>query len=164
MVASQDKQLGAIVLMAGNAYTGRRIMIFQNEDALRQVKTLTTPQRDSIMRTVPASLDSLGKTNPWIGFFMQHDPVRTAKLVTQPVLILQGETDHQVTAEQADTLAIAMRAAGNTDVTVKRFPATDHLFLADTSGVVSGYATLPDKHVRRTVLGALADWLVLKLK
>lgn len=164
MVASQDKQLRAIVLLAGTAYTGRRVMTFQNQDAINQVKALTPTQRDSIMRTVPAALDSLGRVNPWIGFFLQHDPLRTAKLVTQPVLIVQGETDHQVTPEQADTLAIAMRGAGNKDVTVKKFPDTDHLFLADPSGVASGYATLPDKHVRRTVLGTVADWLVLKLK
>lgn len=164
MVASQDKQVKAIVLMAGTAYTGRRVLTFQNQDAVNQVKTLTPTQRDSIMRTVPASLDSLGRTNAWIGFFMQHDPLKTARLVTQPVLILQGETDRQITPEQADTLSVAMRAAGNKDVTVRKFADTDHLFLADTSGVASGYATLPDKHVRRTVLGALADWLLVKLK
>lgn len=164
MVASQDKQLRAIVLLAGPAYTGRRVMTFQNQDAINQVKTLTATQRDSIMKTVPAALDSLGRVNPWLGFFMQHDPLKTARLVTQPVLIVQGETDHQVTPEQADTLAIAMRDAGNKDVTVKKFADTDHLFLADPSGVASGYATLPDKHVRRPVLGAVADWLVLKLK
>ncbi|MEO7998398.1 MAG: dienelactone hydrolase family protein [Gemmatimonadaceae bacterium] len=95
---------------------------------------------------------------------MQHDPVKTAKLVTQPVLILQGETDHQVTPEQADTLSAALRAGGNKDVTVKKFPETDHLFLADPSGLPGGYAALPDKHVRRSVLGAMADWLVIKLK
>lgn len=164
MVASQDKQLRAIVLLAGPGYTGRRVMTFQNQDAVNNIKTITQSQRDSIMRTVPAALDSLGRTNPWIGFFMQHDPLKTARLVSQPVLILQGETDHQVTPEQADTLSAALRGAGNKDVTVKKFPDTDHLFLADPSGLPGGYSALPDKHVRRTVLGALADWLTVKLK
>ena len=164
MVASQDKQLKAIVLFAGPAYTGRRVMMFQNLDNVRQVKGLTNTQRDSIMATVPAALDSVAKTNPWIAFFMQHDPLRVAKLVTQPVLIMQGETDHQITPEQADTLYATFRAAGNTKVTMKKFPATDHLFLADSVGVASGYSALTDTHVRRSVLGALADWLSATLK
>ena len=164
MVASQDKGVRAIVLLAGPAYTGRRVMMFQNQDNVNQAKGLTNAQRDSIMKTVPAALDSIGRVNPWIGFFMQHDPLKVARLVTQPVLILQGETDHQVTPEQADTLYATLRAAGNTNVTMKKFPATDHLFLADPIGVASGYAALPDKHVRKTVLGTLADWLKTTLK
>ncbi|MEO8000195.1 MAG: alpha/beta fold hydrolase, partial [Gemmatimonadaceae bacterium] len=80
MVASQDKQLRAIVLLAGPGYTGRRVMMFQNQDAVNNMKTLTPAQRDSIMRMVPSALDSIGRTNPWIGFFMQHDPLKTARL------------------------------------------------------------------------------------
>ncbi|MGV3710431.1 MAG: alpha/beta hydrolase family protein [Gemmatimonas sp.] len=160
MVAAQNKDVSAIVLMAGNAYTGRRVMMFQNQDNLAQIPTLSPSQRDSIMKTVPAALDSLGAKNPWIGFFMQHDPLRTARQVTQPVLILQGETDRQVTPEQADTLLATFRAAGNSKATMKKFPATNHLFLADSIGVASGYAALADKKVRRSVLGELADWVV----
>ena len=159
MVASQDKAVRAIVLLAGPAYNGRRVMMFQNQDNVNQVKSLTNAQRDSIMKMVPAALDSIGRTNPWIAFFMQHDPLKVARLVTQPVLILQGETDHQVTPEQADTLYATLRSAGNPAVTMKKFPATNHLFLTDAVGVASGYASLTDKHVRRTVLGALADWV-----
>jgi dipeptidyl aminopeptidase/acylaminoacyl peptidase len=91
---------------------------------------------------------------------MTTDPLVTERAVKQPVLILQGDTDMQVTPEQADTLAATMRAAGNKNVMMKRFPATNHLFLADPSGAPQGYATLKDTHVHRDVLGALADWVV----
>lgn len=164
MVASQDKQVAAIVLLAGSAYTGRRISTFQNRDLLDQEHSLTSAQRDSIMATLPARLDSAGASSPWLEFFLQHDPLRTARQVKQPVLILQGETDHQISPEQADTLAATLRAAGNTDVTVRKFADTDHLFLADSIGVASGYANLKNTHVRRSVLGAIADWLSVKLK
>jgi uncharacterized protein len=164
MVASQDRGIRAVVLMAGTAYTGRRVMMFQNQEAVNEAAGLTQGQRDSIMTSVPARLDSIGAAAPWIGFFMRHDPLTVAKLVSQPTLILQGNTDRQVTLEQADTLAAAIKSSGNTDVTVRKFPATNHLFLADSVGAASGYATLPDKHVRRTVLGALADWLAVKLR
>lgn len=164
MVASQDKGIRAVALLAGPAYTGRRVMMFQNQDAVNQAKGLSQTQRDSIMATVPARLDSIAGTEPWIGFFMQHDPLKVVKLVSQPVLILQGETDRQVTPEQADTLAATLKASGNTDVTVRKFPATNHLFLSDSVGAASGYTSLRDTHVRRVVLGALADWLTIRLK
>ncbi|MDQ6612092.1 MAG: alpha/beta fold hydrolase, partial [Gemmatimonadota bacterium] len=164
MVASQDKGIRAIALLAGPAYTGRRVLMFQNQDQVDQVKSLSKVQRDSIMRTVPHLLDSIGVVNPWIGFFMQHDPVKTARLVSQPVLILQGATDHQITPEQADTLGAAFRNGGNKDVTVKKFPETNHLFLPDAIGEASGYAGLKDVRIRREVLGTLADWFAARLK
>jgi dienelactone hydrolase len=164
MVASQDQGIRAIVLLAGAAYGGRQVMLFQNQDAVDHAPNLTKAQRDSIMATVPAALDSAGRAYPWLGFFMQHDPLKTARRVTQPTLILQGGTDHQVTPEQADSLEAAMKTAGNTDVTKRIFPDTDHLFLADPSGAPGGYAGLPSKKVRREVLGAIADWLVVRLK
>ena len=97
MVASQDKGVRAVVLMAGAAYTGRRISMFQNQDLLAQVTAFTSAQRDSAMKLVPAALDSVARVNPWISFFLQHDPLKVARTLTQPVLILQGETDRQIT-------------------------------------------------------------------
>ncbi len=154
----------AIALMAGPAYTGRRIMTYQNEQAITGATRLSETQRDSVRRTVPAGLDALAKSNRWVGYFMSHDPLLVAKQVRQPVLILQGDTDHQITPEQADTLAAAFRAGGNRAVTVKHFPETNHLMLPDPSGIASGYGGLRDTHVRRDVLGTLADWLVSTLR
>lgn len=154
----------AIVLLAGTAYSGRRVMMGQNRDALDAAPGLTPAQRDSIWKTLPARLDTLAAQNKWVAFFMAHDPLATARRVRQPVLVLQGDTDRQVTPEQADTLAAAFRAGGNRNVTMRRFPATNHLFLADPSGLAQGYGALKDTHVRRDVLGALADWLVQVLR
>lgn len=164
MIASTDAQLKAIALFAGPAYTGRRVSMFQNRQLVDGIAVLTPMQRDSIMASIPARLDSAGKAMPWLGFFLVHDPVVTAKTVKQPVLILQGLTDTQVSPEQADTLSAAFRAGGNRSVTVRTFAATNHLFVVDSSGKASGYATLKDARVRPEVLGALADWLVKTLK
>jgi dipeptidyl aminopeptidase/acylaminoacyl peptidase len=79
------------------------------------------------------------------------------------VLILQGETDRQVSPEQAQTLAEAMRGAGNRRVVVRSFPRMNHLMLEDPSGSPRGYATLPSVRVRRDMLGALVDWVVRML-
>ena len=80
-----------------------------------------------------------------------------------PVLILQGATDRQVTAEQAEKLGAAFQAGGNKDVTVRVFPDHNHLFITDPSGNPQDYARLPTNKVDPVVLGVIADWLAKKL-
>lgn len=159
IAAVKDPRIRAVALLAGPAITGRKVLEYQNENGIRAAN-VSESQRDSLRRTVPAALDSLARTNRWMRYFMTTDPLVTARRVKQPVLVLQGDTDMQVTPEQADTLAAAMRRAGNRSVTLRRFPATNHLFLADSSGSPTGYAMLKATKVRQEVLGALADWAV----
>lgn len=159
MVAATDSQIAGIAILAGTAYRGRDVMLFQNRQSIDRAPNLTKSQRDSIYATVPSQLDALGKSNAWIGYFMSHDPIATITRVRQPVLILHGNTDRQVTPEQADTLAGALRKGGNRAVTLTRFNETNHLFLRDPSGAPDGYSALTDVAVRRDVLGALADWM-----
>jgi dipeptidyl aminopeptidase/acylaminoacyl peptidase len=164
MIAATDPKLRAVVLMAGPAHSGRAILKYQQEYAADSMLHLTGTRRDSAVQDMQAKLDSSAKTMPWIHFFLDYDPIATAKRVKQPVLILQGATDRQVTPEQAPELAAAFRAGGNRDVTMKIFPSTNHLFLMDSQGNPSGYATLPSKSVRADVLGTMADWLVARMK
>ena len=158
MVAATDSTIRGVALLAGPAYTGRRVLEYQNEQAITSAPGFTATQRDSMRAMVPGALDSLARTNPWIGFFLAHDPVPVVRQLRQSVLILQGDTDRQVTAEQADLLAAALKEAGNRDVVLHRFPDTNHLFLADPSGDPQRYGALPSSRIRREVLGALADW------
>ena len=160
MVAAKDPKLRAVALLAGPAYNGRRILEFQNENAIKGATQLTDTQRDSIRRTVPKGLDSLAAANTWMGFFMKTEPSAALRRVKQPTLVLQGDTDQQVTPEQADSIVTILKGSGNTRVTVRHFPATNHLFLVDPSGAPAGYTSLKDTRVRREVLGALADWVV----
>lgn len=164
MIAVTDPKLKAIALLGGPAYMGRRVSMYQNRVSVDGVPSLSKAQRDSIMATVPARLDSAGRAVPWLGFWLSYDPILTAKRVKQPVLILQGLTDTQISPEQADSLAAAVRGGGNQAVTLRTFPSTNHLFLEDPSGAASGYGALKNAHVRPEVLGALADWAVKVLK
>ncbi|WP_411278645.1 alpha/beta hydrolase family protein [Gemmatimonas sp.] len=160
MVAAKNPSVRAIALLAGTAYNGRRILEFQNENGIKSLVQLTEVQRDSLRRTVPRALDSLATANPWMGYFMKTDPATALRNVKQPTLVLQGDTDQQVTPEQADSIATVLKSSGNSRVTVRHFPATNHLFLVDASGAPSGYTALKDTKLRRDVLGALADWMV----
>lgn len=157
IAAVKDPRIKAIALLAGPSIDGRKVLAYQNENGIKAAP-VTEAQRDSLRRTIPAALDSLQRVNRWMRYFLTTDPLITARKVKQPVLILQGDTDMQVTPEQADQLAAAMRAAGNRAVTLQRFPATNHLFLEDVSGSPTGYASLTNTRVRPAVLGALVEW------
>ena len=165
LIAADDARLAGIALLAGPAYTGARIIAFQQRSAIGQLnRTGTAAARDAMFMTAQQQLDSTARVYPWIRELLQYDPLPTAKLVRTPVLVLQGETDQQVTPEQADTLAATFRAGGNRNITVHRLPGTNHLFQRDTSGVPAGYGTLPDRRVTAEALGYLADWLAVTLR
>lgn len=164
MVAVLEPALRAIVLMAAPAQNGRTILQYQLGNAIRANPTLTQVQRDSALRGVDRMIDSLGAAQPWMRFFVAHDPLAIVRRVQLPTLVLQGETDRQVTAEQAEALGAALRAGGNRRVEVRLFPRANHLFVEDADGAPSGYATLPSAAVRSDVLGALVGWLARALR
>ena len=67
-------------------------------------------------------------------------------------------------AEQATELARAFQAAGNRNVTLRVLPATNHLFLPDSSGDPAGYPALAVHAIPSATLGIIADWLVARLR
>jgi alpha-beta hydrolase superfamily lysophospholipase len=165
MVAANDARLAGIVVLAGPAYSGSRIVAFQQQDAIAQMMPgATSAARDSAFRSAQAQLENVAQASAWMREFLSYDPLPTARKVKQPVLILHGERDQQVTVEQADTLAAAMRTGGNANVTVHRLRNTNHLFQRDSSGVPGGYGTLTDRKVTTEMMGLLSDWLVRTLR
>jgi hypothetical protein len=163
MIAATDSKLKAIVVMAGPGESGLEISMAQNRYILERDSTLTPAKRDSMLRAARATLDPAKQTIPWVKFWMSYDPAPVARKVKAATLILQGATDRQVPAEQAEKLAALIRAGGNRDVTVRVIPNTDHLFIEDPTGDFNAYDKLPTNRVSANVLGPLADWLALKL-
>jgi uncharacterized protein len=164
LVAAADTALAAIVLIAGPARTGREIIVYQQRQAI-DASDLPPASRDSAAAEAKRQLDEMAARQPWLRFFLGYDPRPTAQQVRRtPVLILHGETDRQVTVEQAELLAAEFRAGGNPDVTVHTFPDINHLLLPDPDGAPGGYATLEARNVAPAVLGTLADWTVDRLR
>jgi hypothetical protein len=163
MIAATDPALHALVLIAGPAKTGRVIASYQRRYAIDHDPSIPPAKRDSIFASAERTSEAIYATPGWIHFWVGYDPLPTARRVSAPTLILQGETDTQVTPDQADLLASAMRAGGNHRVTVRTFPHMNHLMLDDGSGDSRGYGTLPSYRVRRDLLGEIADWLARTL-
>ncbi|MCC6317497.1 MAG: alpha/beta fold hydrolase [Gemmatimonadaceae bacterium] len=161
MIAADDPTLAGIVLLAGPSRNGLEIVRFQQRYAITHDTSLSTPaRRDSAIAAAARELDRMARTDKWMQFFFSYDPLATARRVKVPVLIAQGGSDQQVTADQAGELAAAIRAAGNTDVTVRVFPERNHLFLPDVTGNPANYTTLTSGHIGADVVGPVLDWIV----
>jgi len=163
MVAATDPRLRGIVMLAGPADNGYGIIKYQIRYGIEHDTSIAVARRDSAFAAGLAVLDSTAAKQTWLKYFFAYDPVATARQVRVPALVLQGQTDRQVTFEQAEKLGNALRASGNADVTVRVFPAKNHLFIDDPDGSPSGYAKLPTNKMGSDVLGAVADWLASRL-
>ncbi len=163
MVSATDPKIKAIVILAGPGDSMYDIIIAQNQWSVDHAPNLSKTQRDSLMKMAHEMLMPEKQTAPAMKFWMGYDPAPTAKKVRAATLILQGATDRQVPPANAEKLAGFIRSNGNKDVTVKVFPATNHLFVADSTGDPATYAQLKVNKVSPAIMGAMADWLVLKL-
>lgn len=178
LVAASDPRLAAIVLMAGTAKRGEDVLRFQlnyeaehNPELPEAEKAQKRAETESFINAIKKNGDVSkyppglqGLNSPWGRAFLTYDPLTTIRKVRQPVLILQGALDQQVTAEQAQMLEAAAHKGGNRDVTVRVFPNFNHLFLPAKTGAESEYATLQTYLLGDDLLATLADWLQLKLK
>ena len=166
MVAAEDPRLAAAVLMAGTAKNGILVVRDQIVWPIQHAPGISEEEKARLIaEQVPAwERDSTGG-NTWMRWFRTYDPLPAARRVRQPVLILQGALDRQVTAGQADSLGAAIRAGGNRDVTVRVFPGLNHLFVpSPTDGSAAEYVTLTDASVSAEVLDAMAVWLARRLR
>jgi len=163
MVAASDSGIAAIVLLAGSVSKGREILEFQQRYVVDSMAHLLGDRRTAALAQYAHNTDSVAAAVPWMKFFVDYDGTATARQVRVPTLILQGARDYQVPSSEAAKLAAAIRAGGNTDVTVRVFPATNHLFV-DDAGVGFSYEKLPSFDVRPEVLGTLSEWLARKLR
>lgn len=164
MIAVSDPRIAAIVLMAGTAKTGLEVLRYQVTYPIRTAEGLSEEQRSELAGQAIAQLESTPGQNAWLRYFRTYDPVPTARQVSQPVLILQGELDRQVTADQATMLETAIREGGNEDVEIEVYDGLNHLFLiSQMDGSPAEYMTLDDVEIPAYVLDGMAAWLAARI-
>jgi dienelactone hydrolase len=171
MIAAADPRIAAIVMLAGSGKRGDELLADQLDDIITRDTTLTAARRDAARAQQRANFETInaGGQVPgeprtvWLREFLAYDPLPTLRRVRQPILVLQGERDRQVTAENAALIGEAAQRAGNADVTVRVLPGLNHLFLPAESGAVSEYPSLPTSEIGADVIGVINDWLVQKL-
>ncbi|HET7251813.1 MAG TPA: alpha/beta fold hydrolase [Gemmatimonadales bacterium] len=153
MVASTDRALAGIVTMAGPGVGGWEVARYQIEAAVVRDTSIAPSRREAeIARQLADTLTAREKS------YLGIDPLRYARRVRCPALIVQGAADLHVPVRSAERLAWAMREAGNRDVSVRLLPGVSHSFLPDPPGLDAGWVALPGFMTSPEALRAIAEW------
>lgn len=165
MVAEKEQNLRVIVLLAGIARTGRTALRYQLLNTYEHDTKLTPEKRAELIATIPARIDAMMAADPWMKFFLTHDPAAAMRRVKTPVLILTGSRDQQAVPEEVALMEAAFKDAGNKDVTARVLPDLNHLFVHDADGFPGNYAKLPAPvTVESSVLEIITEWLAKRLR
>jgi fermentation-respiration switch protein FrsA (DUF1100 family) len=93
-------------------------------------------------------------------YFLAFDPRPVLEAIQVPVLVLNGELDVQVDADQNLTaIAAALQKGGNRKVTVHRLPKHNHLFQHANTGLINEYAVI-EETISPEVLNLVRDWVL----
>jgi Trk K+ transport system NAD-binding subunit len=90
MVSAADSLPIPIVLLAGTALTGREIIEYQQRSFIEGNADIPETSRDSVLVAARGAVTEAAANQPWMRFFLDHDPLPVARRVTAPVLILHG--------------------------------------------------------------------------
>jgi len=172
MVAATDPRIAAVVMLAGTGMRGDSVLVGQLDDILARDSTLSRDRKAELrarqretFQTILSGGQVPGESRTiWLREFLTADPLDAIRRVRQPMLVLQGERDRQVMADNAARIGEAAQRAGNPDVTVRVLPGLNHLFLPAETGAVSEYSSLRRAEIGEDVIGVMRDWLTAKLK
>jgi fermentation-respiration switch protein FrsA (DUF1100 family) len=93
---------------------------------------------------------------PYLLDLKSYDPVATAKKLTIPMLILQGERDFQTSMNDFNAWKTGL--AARKDVTFHSFPALNHLFITGEGKSTEAEYRKPG-HVEPEVIEEIAKWV-----
>jgi pimeloyl-ACP methyl ester carboxylesterase len=195
IVASEDERVGFIISLAGPGLNGYQIATAQgndladgSKDAEFSKKSLEIIINESNQKVRKRKLKEIynniyGKynliakfnlyftiemvTSEWNRFFIKYDPADAWVKVLCPVLAMIGEYDIQVLPdENLSAIEEALKKAGNSDVTLIKEPALNHLFQKTDSVCTKGYTSLVKQYKESEetfspdVLKRIADWIL----
>ncbi|MDR1003718.1 MAG: alpha/beta fold hydrolase [Prevotellaceae bacterium] len=141
---AQTGSLAGIVLIAGTPRPLEDLVVEQSTylASLTDASEATRAQLDQLKREAentkklgtPAFNDSipllLGQPSSYWLFINRYQPLETAKKLTLPILILQGERDYQVTMQDFGLWRFGLLR--NKNVVLKSYPKLNHLLQEGT--------------------------------
>lgn len=172
-IAAAEPSVAGLVVLAGGTQPPHRALLRQ----LRHLATLREPTADpdadptiqtisrqcalidspQLSASTPADQLPLGVPAPYWLDLRDYDPVAVAAQIGKPMLILQGGRDYQVTVTE-DLPGWQTRLADRRDVTIRTYPALNHLFFTG-SGPSTPAEYEPAQHVEETVVVDIARWV-----
>ena len=169
-IAAAGPPVAGFVVMAGAARPIPQAVVEQARHLARADGATSVEEQAQIDRIeqVMARVTALGPadaSNPerifgatasyWLDL-RGYDPPAAAAQVKQPMLVLQGERDYQVTMEEFSRWKSAL--AGRTDVSFHSYPSLNHLFVPGTGASVPAEYNTPG-HVSEAVVRDIATWI-----
>jgi uncharacterized protein len=128
------------------------------DTATRQARTVDSPD---LSPTTPASELPFGVPAPYWLDVRGYDPARAAAKLDQPMLILQGGRDYQVTVAE-DLTRWRAGLAGRPGVTIRVYDADNHQFFPGTGpSRPSEYEHA--QHMDPDVVTDIANWLTTSI-
>lgn len=124
------------------------------EAATEHAKLVDSPE---LSPTTPAEKLPFGMPAPYWLDMRAYDPVAVAATLDIPMFFLQGERDYQVTVD-GDLARWRAGLATRPDVTIRTYPADDHMFFPGTGPSMPEDYTHPH-HVDPNIIADIADWL-----
>ena len=170
-IALRDERIAGLIIMAGTARPLEDVIyeqfvyLFNLDNHLTdeetahlkqladQVQLVTSPE---LAPETPSSRLPLGiPASYWLDL-RGEAPARKAARLTRPILILQGERDHQVTMDDFRTWQDALAARKN--VRFRSFPQLNHLFMAGDGKSTPAEYEKPG-HVDLSVIEEIGDFV-----
>ncbi|MFY7953765.1 MAG: alpha/beta hydrolase family protein [Armatimonadaceae bacterium] len=107
--------------------------------------------------TLSAGVDRLA--DPWMRWFVAHDPAPVLEKVTCPVLAVNGEKDTQVKAKaNLEVIESALKKGGNKQFRCAELKGLNHLFQTCKSGLLSEYVQI-EETMSPEVLKLVTEWV-----
>lgn len=142
MIASKDSSIKAIILLSAPGSKGIDILNYQISNGILD----------------HGMLKRLIKKDVNIKYLYNFDPLTSARLVSQPALIINGESDKNVPPEDALKLSKEMNKNGNHNVTAHILKQHNHLLLmVDTEGQIVS------TKISDETLKIILDWILREL-
>jgi dienelactone hydrolase len=171
-IALADSKIRGLILMAGPTRPLEDLTLDQVRYISGLDGTITSEEKTyldtlshqvarvkdpSLSPSTPAALLPLGlPANYWLDL-RNYSPAETAKKLKQPMLILQGGRDYQVT--DVDFKGWKSTLTSHTNVQFKLYPDLNHLFISG-----EGKSTPADYgisgHVAEQVITDISNWIV----
>ena len=172
-VAAAEQSVAGLVVLAGATEPMHRSLLRQVRYLATVHKPAADPEADPTVQTItrqvaliddpdlsPSSPDHLLPLGVPAQYWLDlrgYDPVAAAAQLDLPMLIMQGGRDYQVTVTE-DLLGWQSALADRDDVTIRVYPADDHLFFSGSGpSTPAGYE--PAQHVDEAVVSDIARWI-----
>jgi dienelactone hydrolase len=170
-ILSLDPGIAGFVCLAGTTRSLEDVIVDQVSYVLSLKKKMSEEQRkeleklkeqavaikgDKLTLNAPASsLPGGTRAAYWLSL-RELNPADAARPLKQPMLILQGERDYQVTMEDFQGWKNALSSHAN--VVFKSYPSLNHLFM-EGEGKAKPSEYEKTGHVSQMVIDDIADWI-----